>query len=156
MYIKLLVVGKTERAYLKEGIDLYLDRLKHYISFKIEIIELKNAQNLKKEQLKEKEENLIIKKLSAADYVILLDEKGKQLGSVEFANTLENLINRGISKVVFIVGGAYGVSESLKKRANMILSLSKMTFSHQMVRLFFVEQLYRAMTILKGEDYHHG
>lgn len=156
MKIEFIVVGKTVESYLQTGISLYVERLKHYVPFVYtEIKDLKNTKNFSEEQVKQKEGELIIKSLQAGDYIILLDERGKQKDSIQFSNQLAEFMVRGIKKVVFIVGGPYGFSDELYKMANEKLSLSKMTFSHQMVRLFFVEQMYRAMTIYKGEPYHH-
>lgn len=156
MKIKLLVVGKTDEGFILEGIDKYLKRLKHYISF--EIIVLPDAKQGSKpniEKLKEDEGRMILQKIDAPDQVVLLDEKGKSFTSEEFAGFIQKKMNGGFSSLVFVVGGAFGFSEEVYKRANDQLSLSKMTFSHQMVRLFFTEQLYRAFTIIKGEKYHH-
>ena len=156
MKITLLVVGKTEDKYLMEGIEKYLNRLKHYISFNTIVIpDIKNTKNLTEAQQKSKEAELILKQTSNADSVILLDEKGKKYTSVLFANYLNKQMIGSVHHIVFIIGGPYGFDESVYKRANGSISLSDMTFSHQMVRLFFVEQLYRAFTILKGEPYHH-
>ncbi len=151
-----MMVGKTEDAYLKEGIDKYLKRLKHYIKIEIaEIAELKNTKALTRDQQKAKEAELILKKLNPLDHVILLDENGMQLSSPQFASYLDKKALSSTSNLVFIVGGPYGFDDTIYQRANDKLSLSTMTFSHQMVRLFFVEQLYRAFTIIKGEPYHH-
>jgi len=156
MKIELWLVGKTSFSYLQEGTDIYTKRLKHYIPFKIEVIpDIKKAKNLSKNQLKEKEGEIILKKLKPTDYLILLDERGRQMESVAFAGFMEKLLHSSHSRVVFLVGGAYGFSENVYKRGKFQISLSKMTFSHQMIRLFFTEQLYRAMTILKNEPYHH-
>jgi 23S rRNA (pseudouridine1915-N3)-methyltransferase len=157
MKITLLIVGKTEDAYLKEGIDKYLKRLKHYTKIEIaEIAELKNTKALTPDQQKSKEAEFILKRLSPTDHIILLDENGVQLTSQQFAAYIDKKAISSVSNLVFIVGGPYGFDESVYQRANDQLSLSKMTFSHQMVRLFFVEQLYRAFTIIKGEPYHHS
>jgi len=157
MKITLIIVGKTEDAYLKEGIDKYLKRLKHYNKVDIiEIAELKNTKALTPEQQKAKEAELILKRLMATDHVILLDEQGTLLSSTQFAAYIDKKAVSSVSNLVFVVGGPYGFDESVYQRANDKLSLSKMTFSHQMVRLFFVEQLYRAFTIIKGEPYHHS
>jgi len=157
MKITLLIIGKTEDAYLKEGIDKYLKRLKHYTKIEIvEIPELKNTKALTREQQKAKEAELILKKITAIDHVILLDENGAQLTSTQFATYIDKKAVGSVPNLVFVVGGPYGFDESVYQRANDQISLSKMTFSHQMVRLFFVEQLYRAFTILKGEPYHHS
>jgi 23S rRNA (pseudouridine1915-N3)-methyltransferase len=156
MKITFLTVGKTEDAYLKEGIDKYVKRLKHYTKLAIiEIYELKNTKALTNEQQKAKEAELILKKITPTDYVILLDEKGIQLSSQQFAGYINKKAIGSVANLVFIVGGPYGFDPSVHQRANDKLSLSAMTFSHQMVRLFFIEQLYRAYTIIKGEPYHH-
>lgn len=156
MKITLLIVGKTEDAYLKEGIGKYLKRLRHYTKFEIaEITELKNTKALTQDQQKAKEAEQILKKLSATDYVILLDEKGMELSSWQFAAYVDKKAIGSVANLVFIVGGPYGFDPCVYQRANDQLSLSRMTFSHQMVRLFFVEQLYRAFTIIRAEPYHH-
>ncbi|WP_285058981.1 23S rRNA (pseudouridine(1915)-N(3))-methyltransferase RlmH [Pedobacter ginsengisoli] len=156
MKITLLVVGKTEDRYLIEGIDKYLNRLKHYIGFNMIVIpDVKNTKNLSEAQQKSREGELILKHIGNADTVILLDEKGKKYTSVLFANYLNKQMIGSVQHVIFVIGGPYGFDESVYKRANGSMSLSDMTFSHQMVRLFFVEQLYRAFSILKGEPYHH-
>ena len=156
MKITLLIVGKTEDAYLKEGIDKYLKRLKHYTKIEvIEIAELKNTKALTQELQKSKEAELILKKLLPLDHVILLDEKGLELSSSQFAAYIDRKALSSVANLVFIVGGPYGFDQTVYQRANDKLSLSRMTFSHQMVRLFFAEQLYRAFTIIKGEPYHH-
>jgi 23S rRNA (pseudouridine1915-N3)-methyltransferase len=156
MKVIFLVIGKTEAEYLRDGIMVYEKRLVHYLPFENKIIsELKNTKNLTFSQIKEKEGALILAQLKADDYLVLLDERGKQLSSVEFSKNIENRMASGIRNLVYVVGGAYGFSEDVYQRANEKISLSKMTFSHQMVRLIFVEQLYRAMTIIKGEPYHH-
>ena len=139
-----------------EGIEKYLGRLKHYIGFNLTVIpELKNTKNLTEAQQKSKEADLILKQVNNTDLVMLLDEKGKKYTSVLFANYLNKQMIGSVQHMVFIIGGPYGFDESIYKRAQGSISLSDMTFSHQMVRLFFVEQLYRAFTILKGEPYHH-
>lgn len=156
MKITIILNGKTEDSYLVNGIALYESRLKHYVSFETVVIPaLKNTQALSVEQQKQKEGELILKNVHSSDKLILLDEKGKEYSSVDFAGFIQQQMNSGIKNIVFVVGGPYGFSEQIYKRANTRISLSKMTFSHQMVRLFFVEQLYRAMTILKNEPYHH-
>ncbi|WEK19905.1 MAG: 23S rRNA (pseudouridine(1915)-N(3))-methyltransferase RlmH [Candidatus Pedobacter colombiensis] len=156
MKITLLVVGKTEDKYLIEGIEKYLNRLKHYIGFNLLVIpEIKNTKNLSEAQQKSKEAELIQKQINNLDTVILMDEKGKKYTSVAFSNYLNKQMIGSVQHLVFIIGGPYGFDESIYKRANGSMSLSDMTFSHQMVRLFFVEQLYRAFSILKGEPYHH-
>ncbi|WP_219224174.1 23S rRNA (pseudouridine(1915)-N(3))-methyltransferase RlmH [Pedobacter antarcticus] len=156
MKITLLVVGKTEDKYLIEGIEKYLSRLKHYIGFTLLVIpELKNTKNLTEQQQKSKEAELILKQISNPDVVILMDEKGKKYSSVQFSQYLNKQMIGSVQQLTFVIGGPYGFDESVYQRANGLISLSDMTFSHQMVRLFFVEQLYRAFSILKGEPYHH-
>lgn len=156
MKITLLLTGKTEEDYIIKGCLIYEQRLKHYLSFETIIIpSLKNAKALSIDQQKQKEGELIFKFIQPSDKLFLLDEKGKEHTSVQFSAFLQQQMNSGIKNLVFVVGGPYGFSDELYKRANGKISLSKMTFSHQMVRLFFVEQLYRAMTILKNEPYHH-
>lgn len=156
MKITLLAVGKTEEKYLNEGIDKYLGRLKHYINFSFVIIpDIKNTKNLTDAQQKNKEADLILKQMGNSDVVILLDEKGKKYTSVNFASYLNKQMIGSVQHVVFVIGGPYGFDERLYQRSNGSISLSDMTFSHQMVRLFFVEQVYRAFSILKGEPYHH-
>ncbi len=156
MNICLIVIGKTDDKNFVQLVDTYKNRLKHYIKFDIEQIDdIKNSKNLSEQQQKEKEGELILTKLSTTDFVILLDENGKDYTSIAFANFLQQKMNAGIKRLVFIVGGPYGFSEKIYNRANQKISLSKMTFSHQMVRIFFVEQLYRGFTILNNEPYHH-
>ncbi len=156
MKITFLTVGKTEDAYLKEGVDKYVKRLKHYTRLELaDLPELKNTKALTEQQQKAKEAELILKKISPTDYVVLLDEKGTELSSKQFAAYLEKRSLSTAASLVFVVGGPYGFDRSVYDRANDRLSLSQMTFSHQMIRLFFTEQLYRAFTILKGEPYHH-
>lgn len=156
MKITLLTIGKTEEKYLIEGIDIYVKRLKHYIPFKIiEIPELRNTKSLSKEQQKTKEAELILKNTQSTDYVVLLDENGKEQGSRNFSVYLNKKMLSGLQHLIFVIGGPFGFSDEIYARANDKLSLSQMTFSHQMIRLFFTEQLYRACTILKGEPYHH-
>ena len=137
-------------------IEAYQNRLKHYINFEIELIaDIKNVKNLTETQQKEKEGELILKKLTATDVLILLDEKGTSFSSVTFSEYLQKKMNAGVKQLVLVIGGPYGFSETVYKQAQGKISLSKMTFSHQMIRLFVVEQLYRAYTILKNEPYHH-
>ncbi len=156
MKIVLLTIGKTSERYLVDGIQHYQNRLKHYMPFEIiEIPNIKKAQNLSKTELKRKEGLLITQYIQSTDYVILLDDKGKTSSSLEFAQKLESWLNSGKKRLLFVVGGAYGFSDEIYSKASKKCSLSKMTFSHQMVRLFFSEQLYRAFTILKNEPYHH-
>ena len=156
MKIKLIVVGKTNAKYLLEGEKEYGNRLKHYTKFEeIIITGVKQSGKLSENELKKKESQLILGKLENSDHVILLDDKGKSHSSIEFANFLQQKMNSGLKSLVFAVGGAFGFSDEVYQRANSKVSLSKMTFSHQMVRLIFKEQLYRGFSILKGEKYHH-
>lgn len=156
MKITFVTVGKTEDAYLKEGIEKYVKRLKHYTKLEMaEIPELKNTKALTEEQQKVKEAELILKKVTPQDYLILLDENGTEFTSVQFANYINKRSVTSSANLVFVVGGPYGFDQSVYDRANDKISLSRMTFSHQMVRLFFTEQLYRAFSIIKGEPYHH-
>lgn len=156
MKITLLSIGKTEDAYIREGIDKYLKRLKYYTKLEItELPELKNTKALTQEQQKNREAELLLKKINPTDFVILLDEKGQEFSSSQFAAYLDKKAIASTANMVFVIGGPYGFDASVYQRANDKLSLSRMTFSHQMVRLFFVEQLYRAHTIIKGEPYHH-
>ena len=156
MNIKLIVIGKTKSKFLLDGENEYVKRLKHYCKFSELIIsDIKNSSKLSKKELKEKEGNLILESLKKSDYVILLDDKGLTLSSTDFAEFLNKKMVSSTSELVFVVGGAFGFCGSVYKRANTKLSLSKMTFSHQMVRIIFKEQLYRAFTILNGEKYHH-
>ena len=156
MTIKLLAIGKTDNKELQILIDDYQKRLGFYIKFEFEIIQdIKNSKNLTEDQQKQKEGELILSKLNATDVLILLDENGKQMDSVSFSNYLQKHMNSGIKQLVFVIGGPYGFSPEVFEKAQGKLSLSKMTFSHQMVRLFVIEQLYRAFTILRNEPYHH-
>ena len=156
MKITLLTVGKTDRDWVRQGLDIYVSRLKHYIPFTIsEIPELKNVSALSKDQIKTKEGELILKNLKPSDDVILMDEHGKEYTSVDFASLLQKKITYEGKDIVFIIGGAYGFSDEVYRRANSKISLSRMTFSHQMVRAIFAEQIYRAFTIMRGEPYHH-
>ena len=156
MKIVLLTIGKTSEKYLIEGIAQYQNRLKHYIQFEmIEILNIKNAQNFSNAELMKKEGELILKQLQRSDHLVILDDKGKDFTSPKFSEKLQNWMLSGKKRLVFVVGGAYGFSEQVYARGNEKLSLSKMTFSHQMVRLFFIEQIYRGYTILNNEPYHH-
>jgi 23S rRNA (pseudouridine1915-N3)-methyltransferase len=156
MKICLLVIGKTDETYLQNGIELFLKRIPHYISFEMKVIpDLKNSKNLSEQQQKDKEGELLLQQITISDELFLLDEQGIESTSVEFARFLEKKMIAGIKRLVIVIGGPYGFSSGIYARANGKLSLSRMTFSHQMVRLIFAEQLYRAMTILKGEPYHH-
>lgn len=151
----LIQVGKTVNKHFVTGINDYVERIGHYMPFEVVTIpELKNTKNLTEEQQKQTEGELILKQLQASDIVVLLDEHGKEYRSVEFARWLEQKRNTA-RRLVFIIGGPYGFSKDVYSRANEQLSLSKMTFSHQMIRLTFTEQVYRACTIIKGEPYHH-
>ncbi len=155
MRVSLITVGKTDIKWVSEGLEVYSSRLRHYIPFEIrEIPELKNVSALSRDQIKTAEGKLILKSLKDSDDLILLDERGKEFRSVEFADWLQKRMTAG-RDIVFVIGGAYGFSQEVYQRAGGMVSLSKMTFSHQMVRTIFVEQLYRALTILKGESYHH-
>ena len=156
MKIKLLVIGKTDDQNLLTLVEKYQQRLLYYIQFTIEVIpDIKNIKNLNEQQQKEKEGVLILKKLSSTDQLILLDEKGALLRSIEFSQFLQKKMNSGLKQLVMVIGGPYGFSNEVYQKAHGRISLSKMTFSHQMIRLFIVEQLYRAYTILKNEPYHH-
>ena len=156
MKIVLLVVGKTVEKHYITAINDYLERTKHYISFDLEVIpELKNTKSLSSDQQKEKEGELILKALQPGDHVVLLDEHGKEFRSIEFAQWIERKMHTVSKRLVFIVGGPYGFSPAVYAAGNDKISLSKMTFSHQMIRLIFVEQIYRAMTILNNGPYHH-
>ena len=156
MKITLLLVGKTAFPYINEGIALYEKRLGHYINYaRVEIPELKNVSSLSTEQIKTKEGELILKNVRPGDDLILLDERGKQYSSVELAKVLQDKISYIGKDITFVIGGAYGFSQAVYDRADSKISLSKMTFSHQMVRAIFAEQIYRAFTIMRGEPYHH-
>ena len=157
MNIKLIAIGKTDNKNLQTLIDDYIKRLGYYIRFEIEIIpDLKKVKHLSEAQQKDKEGELILSKTDMSDVLILLDENGKQMDSVAFSGYLQKHMNSGIKTLIFVIGGPYGFSDAVYSRANGKLGLSKMTFSHQMVRLFFIEQLYRGFTILRNEPYHHG
>jgi 23S rRNA (pseudouridine1915-N3)-methyltransferase len=156
MTIKLLAIGKTDKAPLQDLLDDYQRRLGFYVKFEFEIItDLKNTKNLSEAQQKQKEGELLLNSLNKTDVLILLDENGKQMDSVGFSAYLQKYMNSGIKQLVFAIGGPYGFSKEVYDKAQGRLSLSNMTFSHQMVRLFIIEQLYRAFTILKNEPYHH-
>ncbi|QMU65134.1 MAG: 23S rRNA (pseudouridine(1915)-N(3))-methyltransferase RlmH [Flavobacteriaceae bacterium] len=156
MRIKLLLIGKTDDKNLRELISKYQNRLQHYVKFELEVIpELKNIKNFTRFQQKEKEGAFILNKLRATDHLVLFDEKGKAFRSLEFANWLQKKMNSGVKQLVFAIGGPYGFSESVYKKTMEKIALSKMTFSHQMIRLFAIEQFYRGFTILNKEPYHH-
>lgn len=156
MKIKLLTIGKTDSRPLKQLIDEYCKRLGFYIPFSMDIIsDIKNTKNLTTKQQKIAEGKELLKKIEKSDAVILLDENGKLYNSIQFSAFLQKKMNSGLKKIVFVIGGPYGFSDDLYNRCNEKVSLSPMTFSHQMVRLFFTEQLYRSFTILRNEPYHH-
>ena len=156
MKITLAVVGKTATGYLEQGVAEYVRRLSHYVSFNIQYVaDLKNTKNLTVEQQKSSEGKLILQSLDKSDYVVLLDEHGREYTSMQFADYVQKRMSSGVRRVVFVVGGPYGFSQEVYERANDKFSLSKMTFSHEMIRLIFTEQLYRAYTILNHEPYHH-
>ncbi len=156
MNLTLLVIGKTDGEALKNLIGIYQERLQHYIKFELKILpDIKNTKNLSIEQQRQKEGEALLKNTTSSDVLLLLDEKGKQFTSKEFSFELQKRMNSGIKHLVFAIGGPYGFSKAVYQRAQQKISLSKMTFSHQMVRLFIVEQLYRAFTILSNEPYHH-
>lgn len=156
MNIKLLAIGKTDHKALQTLVDEYTKRLSFYIKFELDVIpDIKNVKNLSEAQQKEKEGELILAKLTPTDQLILLDENGVTFSSVGFSDFLQKKMNSGAKTLVFVIGGPYGFSEEVYKKAQGKISLSLMTFSHQMVRLFFIEQLYRGFTILRNEPYHH-
>lgn len=157
MKIKLICIGKTDESYLKEGIEKYLKRLRFYSSIELILIpDVKNSKNLSQDLQRQKEGQNILKHIKNQDQLILLDENGKMFDSLGFSHFIQRKIDQGTSCLVFVIGGPYGFHQDVIQRAQEKLSLSKLTFSHQMVRLFFVEQLYRAFTIMKGEPYHHS
>ena len=156
MNIKLLAIGKTDNKSLQTLIDDYSKRLSFYVKFELEIIpDIKNAKSLTQAQQKEKEGEIILSKIAATDQLILLDENGKMFSSIKFSDEIQKKMNSGVKTLVFVIGGPYGFSDALYAKAKGKISLSAMTFSHQMVRLFFIEQVYRAFTILRNEPYHH-
>lgn len=156
MKVCFLVLGKTTEAYLREGIAIFEKRVKNYLTFELKLItELKNTGSLSFEQQKNLEGKLILAAIDTSDWVVLLDEAGKEMSSANFSNFLQQSMLQSRKSMIFVIGGPYGFSKEVYQRANEKISLSKMTFSHQMVRLIFLEQLYRAMTILKNEPYHH-
>lgn len=156
MRIKLLAVGKTDSRDLQNLIEVYLKRLKHYINFELVVLpDIKNTKNLSESDQKKKEAEIILKHVNNTDNLFLLDESGKEYTSTGFANLLQKQMNTGIKEWILVIGGPYGFSDVLKQKAKGQISLSKMTFSHQMVRLFIVEQIYRAFTILRNESYHN-
>jgi 23S rRNA (pseudouridine1915-N3)-methyltransferase len=156
MKIEFWMQGATAFDYIKSGVEIYEKRLKHFIPFEIyTFADIKNAKSLSEEQLKTKEGEQQLKKIEQGDYLVLLDERGKQYSSLQFSEYLENQFQLSHKKIIFLIGGAYGFSDAVYQRANAQWSLSKLTFSHQMVRLFVVEQLYRALSIQRGLPYHH-
>ena len=156
MNIKLIAVGKTDNPALQQLISTYEKRLSYYINFELQLLpDIKNSKSLSEEQQKIKEGELILSYVEPSHHLILLDERGKEYTSMAFADELQKKMNTGIKQLTFVIGGPYGFSQAVYQRANSKLSLSKLTFSHQMIRLFFVEQLYRAFTILRNEPYHH-
>lgn len=156
MKICLLVIGKTDAAYIRAGIEEYEKRMGKYVNYEMKVLsDVKNSKHMSEEVQKEKEGELLLEQLQTGDFVVLLDEKGKQLNSVEFSTYVAQKMQLGVKRMVFIIGGPYGFTGKVYERGNDKISLSKMTFSHQMVRMIFIEQLYRAMTIWKGEPYHH-
>lgn len=154
MKLEFLFVGKTSEKYLEEGIQNYLKRIKHYIPVDIKVIA--NSAAGTKEIIIKKESEQIMKLTGPRDFIVLLDERGKEMGSIQLADFIDKSMVNGISKIIFIVGGAYGVSKNVSERANLTLSFSKFTLTHQMIRLFLLEQVYRAMTIIRKEPYHHS
>ena len=156
MEIKIIAIGKTDRTELEQLIKSYQNRLKHYVRFSIEIIpDIKNSKNFSEKKRKEKEGELILKKIFDSDFVILLDENGSEMNSIKFSNFLQKKMNSGLKRLILVIGGPYGFSQSIYNKSFTKLAVSKMTFSHQMVRLFVIEQLYRGFSILKNEPYHH-
>lgn len=156
MNIKLIAVGKTDNPALQQLISTYEKRLSYYINFELQLLpDIKNSKSLSEEQQKIKEGELILSYVEPSHHFILLDERGKEYTSIAFADELQKKMNTGIKQLTFVIGGPYGFSQAVYQRANSKLSLSKLTFSHQMIRLFFVEQLYRSFTILRNEPYHH-
>lgn len=156
MNIEIIAIGKTKTKYVVDGLEDYLKRLRRYVPVSlIEIPDIKNTKKLTETQQKDEEGKAFLSRIAPGDHLVLLDERGKQYTSREFADKIQNLMLTGKKKLVFLIGGPYGFSNEVYNRGNEMLSLSKMTFNHEMVRAFFAEQIYRAMTILKGEPYHH-
>lgn len=156
MKIELAVIGKTSIGYLKQGIDEYIKRLKHYVPFEIKYIDdIKNTKNISEDQQKRTEGAKILSLLDKSDFVVLLDEHGKEFTSMQYSSYIQKRMLSGSKKVVFVIGGPYGFSQEVHDRANDKISFSKMTFNHEMIRLIFTEQLYRAYTIINHEPYHH-
>jgi len=156
MQIIFLQIGKTSKSYIEEGINEFSKRIKNYTRFESKVISiLKNKNKADSTQLKKKEAKLILAHIEASDFVVLLDEKGKAFRSIQFADWIQGHLNTSTRRIFFVVGGAFGFDQCIYQRANMILSLSAMTFSHQLIRLIFLEQLYRAFTIIRNEKYHN-
>ncbi|MCD8185019.1 MAG: 23S rRNA (pseudouridine(1915)-N(3))-methyltransferase RlmH [Rikenellaceae bacterium] len=156
MNITLIQIGKTDASFLREGVELYLKRINHYTKFDIVTLpDIKNARKLSRAQQKSEEGRLILTQVTDSDFLTLLDESGQETGSVEFAAWMQKRMNSGIRRLCFVIGDPYGFSPEVYARANQLLSLSRMTFSHQLIRLIFLEQLYRSFTILHNEPYHH-
>lgn len=156
MEIQLLVIGKNSSSLLEQATEHYIKRLRHYITYSMRVLpDVKNTRSMSREQQKQAEGTLLLGALQPSDWVVLLDERGKRLTSVGFSEWLQGRMSAGVRRLVFVVGGPYGFSPQVYERANGKLSLSDMTFSHEMIRLFFTEQVYRAMTILRHEPYHH-
>lgn len=156
MRISLIESGKTRDPFIREGVELFRKRVIHYVPFQIETLpDLKNTRHMTMKEVQEKEGVQLIRRISPGDFMILLDERGKEFNSISFAEYLNGLEGR-VNHLLFVIGGPYGFSEKVYQRADALFSLSKLTFSHQLVRVIFMEQLYRAFTILKGEPYHHG
>ncbi len=156
MNIRFIVIGKTQEKYLQEALDIYAKRLPHYIGFEVVVLpDVKNAKNLPTAELKEREAEMLLKEIEKSDKAVLLDEKGAEFTSVEFAKYFEKQMNASVRSLAFVVGGAFGFSPRVKERVKEKISLSRMTFSHQMIRLLALEQIYRAFTIIKNEPYHN-
>jgi 23S rRNA (pseudouridine1915-N3)-methyltransferase len=154
--ILVLFLGKTDKSYIKEGIDDYVNRINYYLPFEVRIIpDLKKSRNLPTDVQRVREGQLILDQINKGDQLVLLDERGREYSSIEFSRWIEKKMISGIRQLIFVVGGPYGLSDEVYQRADCKISLSKLTFSHQMVRMIFIEQLYRAMTIIKNEPYHH-
>lgn len=156
MKITVLSIGKTKEPFLKEGLAIYLEKIKRYCPLEwIEMEDVKNAASLPKEELKRKESKLFLDKIKPTDYIIMLDEHGKEFSSTKLANEFQGVMNRGVSNMVFLIGGAFGFDESIEKITQKKIALSQLTFTHQMIRLLLSEQIYRVFTILNNEKYHH-
>lgn len=156
MKIQLLAIGKTTASYLQQGIDIYTKRLTHYVPFEFKVLpDVKNTKAMTSDVQKVKEGEMFLSAIGPGDFIVLLDERGKEFTSRQFSEFIERKMVEISRNLIFVIGGPYGFSEEMYQRADMKLSFSKMTFSHEMIRLFFVEQVYRAMTIMRGEPYHH-